>query len=133
METQNRHGNTHSGKMAVAGIARVSDVVTVPASSVDLDPDHPAKTPPELMRHYILALAQADGLVVDPFCACGTGCLVAQSEDLPFAGVDSGISPKPGERYADMTNRRSATEAKYARGGVACGDRSAGTGARIRS
>lgn len=115
LQTLNRHQNIDGTNIPIAGIARVTDVITAYAGSVDRGIEHPAVYPADLVRQLILTYAPPRSLILDPFVGSGTTCLVAQSEDYDFIGFDNGKSIT-GELYAEMANRRLLTEAKYARG-----------------
>jgi site-specific DNA-methyltransferase (adenine-specific)/site-specific DNA-methyltransferase (cytosine-N4-specific) len=139
MLTKNPQGNFHStGGGFVDGIARVSDVIIAPVSGCDKGVNHPAMCPPDLIRQLILPYAPEGGLVVDPFAGAGTTCLVAQSLGRDSIGFENGYEelgkdrdgkPIHGDSFADIANRRLATEVKYKRGAALVKTMAKGVGA----
>lgn len=66
------------------------------------DPDgHPAQKPVGLVRR-ILAVAQVDGIVLDPFVGSGTTAVAAKALGLRAIGIEAE------ERYCEIAARRLA-------------------------
>lgn len=49
---------------------------------------YPTQKPEALLERIVLASCPADGIMLDPFCGCGTSCAVAAKNGISYVGID---------------------------------------------
>ena len=49
---------------------------------------YPTQKPEALLERIISASCPLDGVMIDPFCGCGTSCAVAAKKGIRFVGID---------------------------------------------
>ena len=66
------------------------DVWIIPAinSMARYRTGYPTQKPPELLERIIKSSCPKNGVVLDPFCGCGTTCVVAKHLGINWIGID---------------------------------------------
>ena len=66
------------------------DVWIIPAinSMANYRTGYPTQKPPELLERIIKSSCPKNGVVLDPFCGCGTTCVVAKHLGINWIGID---------------------------------------------
>ena len=66
--------------------------------------EYATQKPIELMNRIILATTKEDGIVVDPFCGCGTTCASADNNSRKWVGMDIEAAARDeiGRRLPDL-------------------------------
>jgi len=71
---------------------------------------YPTQKPESLLERIITASSNSDGVVLDPFCGCGTTIAVAQKLNRQWIGID--ISPTAVELMKRRVEKAGATNIK---------------------
>lgn len=87
------------------GVARISDVISVPVALNDKGIDHPARFPTPLAERLIQTCCPDQGAVLDPFCGSGSSLIAAQRLGRCYYGFDLVAD------YCRLARRRLAEEA----------------------
>ena len=58
------------------------------APSANYRTGYPTQKPPELLERIIKSSCPKNGVVLDPFCGCGTTCVVAKHLGINWIGID---------------------------------------------
>jgi DNA modification methylase len=70
------------------GVARCTDVISVPVSLVKGSRGHPAAYPVELPYHIILTSTEVGDTVLDPFCGSGSTGVACIRTGRKFIGIE---------------------------------------------
>ena len=96
-KSMKRAQNAKGARISVDNDTKIPvDVWIIPAinSMARYRTGYPTQKPPELLERIIKSSCPKNGVVLDPFCGCGTTCVVAKHLGINWIGIDkSGTTP----------------------------------------